>query len=190
MMVATLSLASRSVTDHRIRNATEHDMRLDEIQFDVPAFSQPDAVRLCRVNAATLDNWLRYEHVPTVRSDTGVREFAFRHLLKIDCIENLTTLFKMPPKVAGEFADRAVNQYRHGFASDLAELASGAPWPRAVRDLDAHFTFARDGDDVVELESGDERSDSVMMVFPTRMIARRLIANIRDDAVIQARTHG
>jgi hypothetical protein len=165
-------------------------MRLEEIQFDVPAFSQPEAVRLTRVNAATLDNWLRYEHVPTIRAETGVREFAFSHLLKIDCIENLTTLFRMPPKVAADFANRAVDQYRQGFASDLADIASGAPWPRAVRDLDAHFTFARDGDDVVELADGDERSDSVMMVFPTRMIARRLIANIRDDAVIQARAHG
>lgn len=153
-------------------------MKLNEIDYWTPAFSQPDAVRLTRVTAATLDNWLRYAHVQPVRDDTGRRAFSFADLLTVDCMEMLIALFKMPPSLASSFARRAAEKYEDGFDADRGEVAAGEPWAAASNRLDAHFTYAREGEHVVEVVEGELRPDSVMLVLPTRMIARRLMAAV------------
>lgn len=171
-----MDLASRRITNYEVRNSTETNMNLADLTFSGLVFSQPDAIRLTRPTAATLDNWLRYEHVLTNRDQSGRRVFSFADLLAIDCIEMLTTMFKMPPALSAEFARRAVEQYRRAFEQDQREIGNGQPWSAATRDFDAHFSFARDGESVVEVDG--ERDDSVMLVLPTRIIARRLLAAI------------
>lgn len=148
--------------------------------YDDPIFSQPDALRFTRPSAATLDNWLRYEHVPTIRGDNGRRIFAFRHLLMIDAIEMLVDLFSIPPGVAARFGAKAADDYQHWFEVDLAQIRAGAS-PHAGPRGDSHFTIARNGDEVVELEDGNDHPEGVMLVFPTRNLARRVMAAIVAD---------
>lgn len=155
---------------------------LSPFPYDSLRFSQPEATQLVRATAATLDNWLRYEHADAARGADGRRYFSFRHLLQLDATEMLTATFRMPPKLASAFARRAAQDYERGFEADLLEIAAGSPWPAATRDLDSHFMFAREGEAVVEVAQGDSRPDSVMLVLPTRMIARRLLAAIGGNA--------
>jgi len=151
------------------------NMELTQLGYWSPQFSQPTAISLTNVTTATLDNWLRYGHIQPVHNEARQRRFSFADLLTIDCMEMLVSIFKIPPALAAGFARRAVEQYEVGFEDDRRQIDRGVPWAYADRDLDAHFSFAREGMAVVEVAPGEKRPDSVMLVLPVRMIARRLL---------------
>lgn len=151
------------------------------IDYDEPLFLREQALRLIRADESTLDNWLRHKHViPT--GEKGKRLFSPNNLIQAELIYSLANTFKVPPAIGRVIADEAIKEYRAFADVDLVDIWSGANLG-SVPDGDPDRTMlslVRDQDGSLRAhERGDRAEDEVMIVLPTRLIARSVFAKMK-----------
>lgn len=155
-------------------------MSRDDFDPYTPMFSQADAVALTQADNDTVDNWVRYKHVLPLRVGNR-RMFSFLDLLKIDLIHMLQRNFKAEIHVSAHIAGEAAKQYLDWIELDREEIQRRPErWHSPHPDRgDAHISLARDKNGGLRaVERGDLEVDSVMVVLPVRIIARRLLAGV------------
>jgi hypothetical protein len=149
--------------------------------FHKPCFSQREAVDLSyELDNVTIDNWVRHQHIEPIRVGSR-RMFSLALLIKLDLIQMLSGMFKVPPLVAKVVAQEALDEYiRSGRAqADYAEVEAGMHWAGGRRAHDAQISFARHKDGELLPVTGDDPEEiRVDVILPVSSVARRLFDRI------------
>ena len=160
-------------------------MDLLALEYDAPIFSRVAALEVVKADGIMLDSWIR-QGVFEAEKKGRERRMSFEHLLTLDIIHLLIDGFRMRPSGAGEVAAIACSQYRPFFPNDAKDIAAGRPWsaPHQDRGDTQEEGFIRDTDGTLRrFRETDDPSASVAIIVPTRLIARRLLASLRDVEV-------
>ena len=150
-----------------------------------PVFTQRQALEVTQPSSITLEQWIRDGIVEPHRPSPRARLFSAEQLIGLDLVHLLVTKFLMRPRGAREIADQALEDYRPLYLDDVAQIGRGHSWRALIgpsRD-DFHAEgFTRDADGMLRRfrEGEDDPADSIMLVLPARLIARRVIAAIID----------
>jgi hypothetical protein len=165
-------------------------MNLDPLAFDVPIFSQRQALDVTEADSIWLDSMIRQGAIEPSREGRS-RLFSMLLLVTVDVTHMLVEKFKMRPSSAGEVAAHAADGYRQWFDFDRREIAAGKSWSALTVDRGDHQAeqFIRDEDGRLRpCEDGDDPAESIGIIVPVRLIARRILSRIArlDDAAAEA----
>lgn len=147
-------------------------MRLD---LDAPEFTQKDAAAWTRADEKSINNYVHFGYASPAAVSRGRRMFTARQLVKIELIARLSELFKIPPSVGSQIAER----FSHHRGVELA-AALETDRPGLMGDLQAMATIKRDGDQVEIVEPGSD-PDEIMIVVPVWAFARGVLGQIPAD---------
>lgn len=152
-----------------------------------PTFTTSEAVTLTGVDLANLKNWLHNRHADCAMAGK-VREFNFRHLLKIEVLSLLTQQFRVAVGAAAEVADTAIAAYdvSGDMAADVLDVLVAGAKPAAIADRKVIELVRGDDGELRVQQPGDADLDTVGLVLPLRLIARTLAAKVRDHGVAKA----
>jgi hypothetical protein len=155
-------------------------MDLLALDLDAPLFTQKEAVTVCTVENATIDNWVRHGHISPRRSDDR-RLFSAWDMVTIDLIDFLATKFGLRPSDGCKLAARIVSEYRPLSRDDVVGMNAGQSWTGPYWGVSQPETygFTRDGAGLRETREGDAEIDTVGIVVPTQLVARRTFGAIR-----------
>jgi hypothetical protein len=150
-----------------------------------PVFSQADAVSITQADNDTIDNWVRYKHVMPLRAGKR-RLFSFNDLLVIDLMHMLQKMFRAEIHVSRHIATSAAKSYLADVEGDRAAIGSGQNWAALIGGRgDAQIGLVRDSDGTLrEHRPDDSPIDSVDIILPVRLIARRILAGVREWEVL------
>lgn len=158
-------------------------MTADFPALDMPLFSQREAAQISTVDNITIDNWVRHGHV-TPHREGERRLFSIWHLVTIDLIAVLAKQFGLKPKDGSQLAAQIIQDYSAAGVSarDVVDIVAGRDWRGpywGYRPDPYAFTRGEEGD-LRPIAEGDDEINSVGVVVPTQLVARRVFAAVAD----------
>lgn len=149
--------------------------------MDDPFLFQKEVVAVTQASNTTLDLWVRDGVIEPYRLSRRDRLYSAAQAIEVDLIHLLVDSFRMRPTGARDLARQAVDEYRPHFPKDVDEIGRQIPWQRLTSKRGDYHSegYTRDADGTLrKAVDGDDPAATVMVVLPTRLIARRVLSNL------------